>query len=523
MTPALRTNRSAVATPHPQAAQAARDVLAAGGNAVDAAVASLITLCVVVPGSVGLGGYGGSMVIHLAGQHKTVAIDFDARAPLAFKDEIFASDANKASIGYLAVTAPAVIAGIDRALQQFGTMTWKQVAARALQLAEHGFPMEPETHHHLLAWQKNADATSQRALFPDGRIPDIGQTWVQKDLAQLIRRLGEEGPGAFYRGEIAETIVRQVRDNGGILTMEDFAACTAQLVEPICVSYRGHEIATPPPPSGGITALAILKTLERFDLAAMKPFDAPYFHLFCEAAKLCWADRNRYVGDPQVVDVPTARILSDAAAEERAAMLRENQTTEELRGPSGPSHTVNVSVIDADRNAVSLTATQGWQFGSRVVIEGLGLLLGHGMSRFDFVPEHPNRPAPGKRMHHNMSPTIILKDGKPFSVIGLPGGPKIITVTAQLAIDLIDFKLDAAQTVVAPRVHTDGAEPLALSAWVPAPVIAALEAMGHTVTRGQRIGGAPNEVAGNANAVVVQPDGALCAASGAGSESVAGL
>jgi gamma-glutamyltranspeptidase/glutathione hydrolase len=184
---------------------------------------------------------------------------------------------------------------------------------------------------------------------------------------------------------------------------------------------------------------------------------------------------------------------------------------------------VNVSVIDADRNVVSLTATQGWQFGSRVVIEGLGLVMGHGMSRFDFVPEHPNRPAAGKRMHHNMSPTIILKRGKPFAAIGLPGGPKIITVTAQLAIDLIDFKLDAAQTVAAPRVHTEGGEPLALSAWAPAPVFAALEAMGHTVTRGQRIGGAPNEVAGNANAVVVQPDGSLCAASGAGIESVAGL
>jgi gamma-glutamyltranspeptidase/glutathione hydrolase len=515
-------NHAAVATHHPLAATTAQRILHAGGNAVDAAVAAMITLCVVLPGSVGLGGYGGSMVVYLAEKRKTLALDFDSRCPAAYRDDLFADDRqNKSNYGYLAVTVPAIIAGLAAALHEWGTKSWKEVSAHAADLAGNGFPMEAETRRQLEKWYAGADEASIRALFPDGRIHDVGTPWLQRDLANMIRRLGDDGPEAFYHGDIPRRIVEQVRARGGILTEDDFAACRPTFVDPLRVDYRGHELFTPPPPSGGVSMLQLLKLLEQFDVHAMQPWGAPYLHLVAEASKRVWTDRHRSLGDPDFVTMPIDELLSPQSAAAKAAELRKADLPHggDATIDTGP-HTSNVSVLDRDGNVVSLTATQGFQFGSRVVIDGLGLVMGHGMSRFDFSPaDHPNRPAPGKRMHHNMSPTIALKDGKPFAAVGLPGGTKIITVTAQLLINLIDFGCSATQTVHAPRVHTDGPEPIAVSGSLPEPIVAELKEMGHQVVRGQSIGGPPNEVAGPANAVVMRAGGKVDAASSAGPDA----
>ena len=512
-------NQAAVATHHPLAASTAQRILLAGGNAIDAAVAAMITLCVVLPGSVGLGGYGGSMVVYLANKRKTLALDFDSRCPRGYRDDLFADDwAGKSNFGYLAVTVPAIISGLSAALREWGTKSWKDVCAHALELAENGFPMEPETRRQLDKWRAGADELSVRAHFADGRIPEVGQPWVQKDLGGMIRRLSDDGPEAFYHGEIPRRIVAQIRAHGGILSEEDFSSCQPTFVDPLRSDYRGHELFTPPPPSGGVTMLQLLKVLEQFDIHAMQPWGAPYLHLICEASKLVWADRTRCLGDPDFVTMPMDELLSPQSAAAKAAELRKQELPRggDATIDTGP-HTSNVSVADGEGNVVSLTATQGFQFGSRVVIDGLGLVMGHGMSRFDFSPDHPNRPVPGKRMHHNMSPTIALKDGKPFCAVGLPGGTKIITVTAQLLINLIDFGCSATQTVHAPRVHTDGPEPIAVSGSLPQPIVEELKRMGHEVVRGQSIGGPPNEVAGPANAVVLRPGVAkIDAASSAG-------
>jgi gamma-glutamyltranspeptidase/glutathione hydrolase len=517
MSTPFSTNTAAVATHHPLAADTARQILLAGGNAVDAAVASMITLCVVLPGSVGLGGYGGSMVLYSAKTRKTIALDFDSRCPLAYRDELFADDwTGKSNFGYLAVTVPAVIAGLAMALREFGTKSWTEVSSRAADLAENGFPMDSESRRQLEKWQAGADPASLRAHFPGGAIPAIGKPWVQKDLARMIRRLSDEGPEAFYRGEIPARIVKQIRDHGGILNEDDFASYRPRIVEPLQVAYRGHQLFTPPPPSGGISMLELMKTLEQFDLAAMERWSAPYLHLVAEASKLCWEDRRRCLGDPDFVTMPLQELLSDASAATRAAKLRKPEVRRNPRAGDSAAHTSNVSVVDREGNLVSLTATQGFQFGSRVVIDGLGLVMGHGMSRFDFFPaDHPNRPAPGKRMHHNMSPTIVLKHDRPFAAVGLPGGTKIITVTAQLLVNLIDFDCSAAQTVHAPRVHSDGDEPIAVSGSLPDPVAGELVKMGHDIVRGQSIGGPPNEVAGPANAVLIDDTGRVSAASSA--------
>jgi gamma-glutamyltranspeptidase/glutathione hydrolase len=244
--------------------------------------------------------------------------------------------------------------------------------------------------------------------------------------------------------------------------------------------------------------------------------------VFLEAAKRCFGDRHRYLGDPDFVSIPYEQLLSAETAAQKAAEIRKGDLARGVTtGNTGP-HTANVSVVDRDRNVVSLTATQGYQFGALVCIEGLGLVLGHGMSRFDFdQPNHPNAPAANKRMFHNMAPTILMRGGEPIAVIGMPGGPKIVTVTAQLVANLVDFGMSAEQTVTAPRVHTEGPEPVAVSSKVPESVVDELKAMGHTVRRGQDVGGAKTEIGGQANAISIdERSGALAAASGHGPTAV---
>jgi len=499
--------QSAVATPHPAAAAAARDILLRGGNAIDAAVGAMLACCVATPGAVGLGGYGGSLVACLATGARTVAVDFDSHAPLAYRPELFGSLQQRYELGHLSITVPAVVAGLELALTRFGTLSWAAVSEPAIVLAEKGLPVTALLRQQLDDWAKKADATSQRALFPSSTVPEIGTTWQQPDMARLLRRLSQQGPGAFYHGDIPQMIVRQVRAGGGILAEEDFERYQPEVVEPLAIDYRGMRVLTPPPPSGGLTSLQILKVLEQFELSNLEPWGAEYFHLFAEAAKQSWQDRAVYFGDPDVRPIPIDKLLSDESAKEKATQIHKNNV---LRFPvstsRSPQHTANIVVADAEGNVVSVTATQGYLYGSTVVIDGLGLVMGHGMSRFDLAEGSPNAPAPGKRMFHNMAPMILLTaDGRPWAAVGLPGGPKIVTVTAQLVVSLVDFKVAPILAVSAPRVHVEADEPIAVSATMPERVIEELRTIGHTVSRGQNVGGLPNEIGGKANAIVIDP------------------
>ena len=503
--------RSAVASPHPAAAAAARDVLLRGGNAIDAAVGAMLACCVATPGAVGLGGYGGSLVAFLAARDSAVAVDFDSRAPLAYRPELFGGLQPRYEQGHLSITVPAIVAGLALALDRYGTHSWASVSEPAITLAESGLQMAAHLKGQLDKWAKKADPISRRALFPEGTVspsstvPDVGATWRQPDMAKLLLRLAEQGPGAFYHGDIPKMIVRQVRAGGGILAEEDFERYQPAVVEPLVIDYRGIRVLTPPPPSGGLTSLQILKVLEQFELSNLEPWGAEYFHLFAEAAKQSWQDRAAYFGDPDVRPIPINRLLSDEAARDKAARIRKGNV---LRFPEGtspsPPHTANIVVADADGNVVSVTATQGYLYGSTVVIDGLGLVMGHGMSRFDLAEGSPNAPAPGKRMFHNMAPMVLLgPDKRPWAAVGLPGGPKIVTVTAQLVESLVDFKAAPLVAVSAPRIHVEADEPIAVSASMPEPVIDQLRDMGHTIFRGQNVGGLPDEIGGKANAIVI--------------------
>ncbi len=491
--PQVDSCSAAVATPTPLAAAGALEVLKSGGNAVDAAVAGALAAFVMVPYQAGIGGYGGAMMIYLADAKRAMAIDFDSRAPLEFKPELYAQDPARAQHGPLAIGVPGVVAGLALAVQKFGTRKFADLCAPAIHLAEEGFIVDANLKRAMDELVARGDKLSIHAMLGDNPPPAVGQRWVQKDLANLLRRIADD-PMSFYSGEIPKAIVRQVRQQGGILSERDFAQYQARAIDPIAIDYRGCKLLTPPPPAAGLTTLSILKTLEQFDLSKLDRWGAPYFELYCEAAKLCWQDRYRFMGDPDFVKVPIEQLLSKASAEARAARVRQGPWAGHQHPQQG-NHTVNLVAIDRQRNLVSLTATQGETWGSRVAIDGLGLMLGHGMSRFTYPKpgsDSPNAPAPGKRMQHNMCPTIVLTDGTPWAAVGMVGGTRIVTITGQLLASIIDFGATPAQAVGAPRVHTEGGEPLQAGATVSNAVCTELEMMGHQVKRNANVGGAAN-------------------------------
>ena len=397
VTDEIKTSGAAIATAHPEAAQAAAQMLRSGGNAIDAAVAAVCTLCVVTPMSVGFAGYGGSLIAYIAREKRVIAIDFDSRAPLAYRPELYTEPEDR-RYSWRAVTVPGVVAGLDLALKQFGKKTWKDVAARAWQLAEEGIPVEKKLYRQLNDWRERTDEEAILAAFPSGEFPNPGERWFQKDHARVIQQLMERGADAMYRGEIPREIARQAQAHGGVLSEEDFSRYSASVEQPLKIGYRDYEIFTPPPPSGGLTSLQALKILEQFDLASMPRFGAEYVHVFAEALKHGWRDRHQYLGDPKFVDLPVEALLSDEHAKKCAEEIR-NGGVANLTGKSDSGqHTVNAVAADSEGNVVSLTATQGYLFGSQRVAAGMGLVLGHGMSRFDYMPD-PSQPPRAWQAH----------------------------------------------------------------------------------------------------------------------------
>lgn len=488
-------NSAAVATGHPLGASAGLEILRDGGNAIDAAVAAMLAMCVVVPGSVGLGGYGGSAVIYIARTGRTIAVGFDSRAPLAFRDGMVTAEPDSNYYGARSVTVPAVVAGLDLILREYGSKSWGTASQPAIRLADEGFQFDAEHQRHFARCAPNFDQQSVDSLFENGTVPKVGDIWRQPYLAQLLRRLADDGPDSFYDGQIAESIVRYARERGGILAVEDFRSYRPQVDVPVVASCREFTLHTPPPPSGGVTSLGIVQTIERFGRDIMEPWTGKYFHLLAEAMKLCWQERHTTLGDPDFVDIRLDRLVSDEAADVRSQQLRNGNVFRGQQATDQSPHTANVISIDAEGNVVSLTATQGWMYGSHLVVDGMGLVLNHGMSRFDYLPGHPNAPAPGKRMLHNMAPMIALRDGRPAFAYGLPGGPKIVSVTAQLALNTIAFGATPAAAIMAPRLHTDGGEPVIVSQEMAANVVADLEKIGHSVRPEADMGGPVNVLA----------------------------
>jgi gamma-glutamyltranspeptidase/glutathione hydrolase len=507
------------------AAAAGVDILRRGGNAVDAAIASALAECVVAPHNVGIGGYAGSIVLYSAKEDATVAVDFDGVAPLAAEPDMFWGKRYPSIVGSapgphdrgpMCVVAPPMVAGFNAVLERYGTMKFAEVAEEARRLADEGFAVYPALADALAHFAREATRESVRAMLPNGIAPKAGEVYVQKDLATLIARLQSKGPGAFYSGDIARTISSAVRKQGGILDEADFAKVSPRFEKPLSATCGEYEVFTPQPPAGGLTSLQVLKVMDLAGFSASGNPTARDYHLLIEAAKHAWNDRHVHFGDPRSVDIPMGELLSTEHAREILSRIESGAVPKKTAAePTSAGHTVHLVTADKDRNMVSLTATQGAGLGSFVAIEGLGLLLGNGMSRFEREPGGPNSIAPGKQMQHNMCPLFIKRSNKPYCAIGLPGGRKIVNVAALLSCAITKRSMTCGEAMELPKFHVEGYGPAEVNSKELAKELKQEYGADYPVTAVGSIGGM---IAG---VMVCKQTGHLLAASSGGTDKVA--
>ena len=465
--------RGMVASEHEIASRAGAEMLEAGGNAVDAAVATAFATGVVNPTSSGIGG-GGFLILSDAGDGGRLhVLDFRETAPAAAHRDLFVRsgevDPQLSLRGGLAVGVPGEVAGLAAAIGRFGTLPLARALAPAIRAAEQGFPVGRHLAEMIARHAAEIAARPElRKVFlrPDGKPWNAGERIRRPDLAATLRRIAADGPAAFYEGELAGRIAAAVRTAGGILTREDLAAYRIREREPVTARYRGHTIAAvPPPSSGGGVILEILNVLSGFDPSARPRRDVRNLHRLAEASKLAFADRARFYGDPGFVEVPLARLLSaEHATKLRNRILPDRAIApgpgEPLAADHGTSH---LSVVDAAGNAVALTTTVNTAFGSMVVPPGTGILLNNQMDDFSAAPGEPNvyglvgteanSVRAGKRPLSSMSPTLVLRGSAPVLSVGASGGPFIISATLQTILNVLDHGMTLDAAVAEPRIH----------------------------------------------------------------------
>ena len=509
------------------AAQIGAEFLRQGGNAVDAAVATGFAMAVSYPRAGNIGG-GGFMVIHSAERHEDVAIDYRETAPNATTRDIFLGadgkpDDNKSRNSALGIGIPGTVAGLALALEKYGSgqFTLAQILKPAIELARDGFIVTddvadtlPDMYRRMSRWPNSAKTFSHA----DGTPLHDGDRLIQGDLAATLSAISEQGPRGFYEGPVAEKLAKAIKDAGGIMTSEDLKAYQPVIRAPVRGTYRGYDIVSMPlPSSGGTVLVEILNILEGFPLGDMKQGSAASLHVMIEAMKRAYADRARYLGDPAFVDAPTQiMITKDYAAKQRASidLTRAAPSTDALATtpPREGSNTTHYSVVDSRGNAVSTTYTLNFPYGVGLVADGTGVLLNNELDDFTAAPGasnafglvgfEANLPGPGKRPLSSMSPTIVLKDGKPVLVTGTPGGSRIISAVTQVIVNVIDYRMDIADAVAAPRLHHQWMpDEVRIENGFPDHVLADLKARGHTLV--EPLGYS------SANSIAVTPYGLL--------------
>jgi gamma-glutamyltranspeptidase / glutathione hydrolase len=522
---AVRAEHGMVVAQEKNAAQIGADVLKRGGNAVDAAVATGFAMAVSYPRAGNLGG-GGFMVIHSAEHQEDVAIDYRETAPAATTARMFLGpdgtpDAAKSRDSALAIGVPGTVAGLTLALEKYGSgkFTLAEILRPAIDLARNGVVIAddsadtlPDWHPRLARWPASERIFSRA----DGTTLREGDRLIQTDLAATLAAIAEQGPRGFYRGAVAARLAKAVGDAGGILTSDDLKSYRAIVRAPIRGSYRGYDIiAMPQPSSGGVVLLETLNILEGFPMQDMKQGSVASLHVMIEAMKRAYADRARYLGDPAFVSAPIATLVAkDYAAKQRASIDPDRATpwTDALSAtpPHEGSNTTHFSVVDAAGTAVSNTYTLNFSYGVGLVADGTGVLLNNELDDFTAAPGaanafglvgfEANLPGPGKRPLSSMSPTIVLKDGRPVLVTGSPGGSRIISTVLQVIVNVLDYHMDVASAVAAPRLHHQWLpDEVRIEHGFPDDVIAALRAKGHTVI--EPLGYS------SANSIAVTPDG----------------
>lgn len=477
-------------------------VLADGGNAIDAVVAAALTAAVAAPSSAGIGGYGMSAVVAVDGGRRIAAIDGNSAAPAAMRADIFQPGPNGkvpegfnnerflSSTGWLSAGVPGVLAGLQLVLDEFGSRRIGELLQPAIALARDGFPWT-EGLAASIGRRKEIflkDPGSRKLFFPRGKLLSAGEPFRNPELAEMLAALAKAGSvEAFYRGDIARQIAGAFRKNGGLVTAEDMAAYRARLAEPLTLNWGGHAIHTAPLTAGGLTVLQILRAMRAMNWEKM-PAGLPRLQARVEAMRLAWRDRVTLLGDPDSGDVPVARLLSESyareSAEKIAAAVKAGKMLPGIAAPRPQTGTVNLSAADKHGNFAALTLTHGEGFGACVTVEGLGLTLGHGMSRFDPNPGHPNAPGPRKRPLHNMTPTIVTREGKPVLAAGGTGGRKIPNSLLEVLTQFAVFGKPLEASIAAPRLHTEGDPSVIVEGARPDGEIEGMRRLGYAVTEG---------------------------------------
>ena len=471
-------NQGMVVSQRKIASEVGAQILKEGGNAVDAAVATGLALAVVLPRAGNLGG-GGFMIIHLKEEDRNIAIDYREKAPSGafrdlFLDENGNYDKKKAQFSLLSAGVPGSVAGFHHALMNYGTLSWEEVLKPAIRLAEEGFEIPHDLANTLASKRYRARLSSNEAAAKvfykeDKSLYKAGEILVQNDLANTLKQLSEFGPDAFYKGEIAKLIVKEMERNGGLITLEDLSNYKIAERKPLNGQYKDYKIVSmPPSSSGGTHLIQMLNMLEEFPIKEMGFGSAESIHILAEVMKRAYADRSKYLGDTDFYKVPSSLTSKDYAKSLNAFISKDKITPSDEISAGNPfpyesPDTTHFSVMDSFGNAVSNTYTLNFSYGSGMMIPGTGMLINNEMDDFSSKPGTPNGYGllgseanaieGNKRQLSSMTPTIIFKNDEPYMVFGSPGGSRIITTVLQVALNVMDHDMNIAQAVHSPRIH----------------------------------------------------------------------
>ena len=497
----IRTDRGAtgkvgvVSTSKVEASRIGAEILRKGGNAIDAAVAAGFALGVVEPNSSGLGG-GGFMLIRIAKTGETVFIDFRERAPQKSSPEMWTVGAdgkvvgNQKLEGGKAAAVPGEVAGLLYALENYGTMSREQVIRPAANLAKNGFYVTPTLSNDMKSQFDKLEKypESAKVFLNQEDLPyEVDDLFTNPDMAKTLDIIIKNGKDGFYKGEVAEAIVKTLNKYDGLYTMEDLANYKPLVRQPVKGTYRGYEIiSSPSPSSGGAIVIEILNILENFDIGSLKVNSPEYLHLFSEAYKLAYADRAKYMGDSDYTPVPMKGFVSKKYAKEIAKDI-DLKVSHDSKAHDPwlyeSEDTTHYSIADKEGNMVAITKTVNGLFGNSVVVDGYGFVMNNEMDDFVLGAGHPNSVAPSKTPLSSMSPTIVLKDGKPFMVLGSPGATKIISTVSQVISRVIDHKMGMQDAIDAPRLWDNTSNKINVETRIPDETLKQLEAMGHKTNK----------------------------------------
>ncbi len=503
-----------VASHNQLSSEIAAEILAKGGNAIDAGAALGFALAVTLPRAGNIGG-GGFMLVHVAAENRTIAIDFRETAPAAAnQDMYFDTDGNVVldetyRFSHKSSAVPGSVAGLAHIVEEYGTMTLAEVLEPAIRMARDGIEVTYDLAADLSRSQrlKSNPAALRKFYKPDGSNYEVGELWKQPDLAWTLSEIAEHGVDAFYIGSVAKKIVADMEAHNGLITMQDLANYQVLEREPVRGTFRGFDIAAmPAPSSGGTHVIQMLNILENFPLAEMGPESADALHIIAEAMKFSYADRSKYLGDPDFVEVPTEALISKDYARGLAAKISMNRALPSDEIAPGnlaiyeSDETTHYSVVDAEGNMVGNTYTLMFSFGSGVVIEGTGILMNNNMGNFTLRSDIPdafglmgsenNLIRPNRRPVSSMSPVMVSRDGQPILMTGSPGGSKIISANMQMVLNVLEFGMNIADAAVAPRIHHQWKpDAMEIESGISPDTVTRLIDLGHSINFSQRSAG----------------------------------